>query len=156
MRWVTADATAVTGAHMHVGMCGSNGAPGATVDPAAVTNFIGVGQSAGSANLKRYYGGSAVRTALDLGANFPIGTALAPQIYELIMYAPPNANNLLAMRVERVNTGDVYNELITAATPGTQLPDPTTFLGPRMIRSNNATASAVSMDIAMFYCESNL
>ena len=42
---------------------------------------------------------------------------------------------------------------LTAATPGTQLPASTTFMGHRAYRSNNATATAVLIDIVSIYIE---
>lgn len=42
---------------------------------------------------------------------------------------------------------------LTAATPGTQLPASTTFMGHRAYRSNNATAGAVLIDVVSIYIE---
>ena len=44
---------------------------------------------------------------------------------------------------------------LTAATAGTQLPLSSTFLAHRAYRSNNATASAVLIDIASVYIETD-
>lgn len=154
-RFVPADPATVATAHMFVGLLNATGVPTATANPNALTNAMGIAQLNGGTNLQFVYGGSAAQTPVDLGANFPAG-GVSTDLYELIMYAPPNANNKVAFRVERINTGHVFSQVLTAGTPGTQLPASTTFLGPRMYRSNNATALAVHMDIAAFYCESNL
>jgi hypothetical protein len=154
-RWVESDAATVAGAHMFVGLRSAVVAPIATVSPGAFTNCVGVAQLNGGANLTIVFGGSAAQTGISLGANFP-AAGHSTDIYELILYAPPNLNNQVAYRVERINTGDVASGVLTAATPGTQLPANTTFLGPTMFRSNNATALAVGLDIVGMYVESDI
>jgi hypothetical protein len=154
-RWVESDAATVAGAHMFIGLRAAVVAPVATASPAVFTNYVGVAQINGGSNLNIVRGGSAAQTAIDLGASFP-AAGHSTDIYELILYAPPNLNNQVAYRVERINTGDVATGVLTAATPGTQLPANTTFLGPTMFRSNNATALAVGLDIVSMYVENDI
>jgi hypothetical protein len=152
-RWVESDAATVAGAHMFLGLSSTVAAPTAATNPNTFTNSVGVAQTNGGANLKIVYGGSAAQTEIDLGANFPASGHSADE-YEAIFYAPPNVNNTVFYRVERINTGDVATGTLTG-TAGTVLPANTTFLGPRMFRSNNATALAVGLDIVSFYVESD-
>lgn len=145
-RFGCSDAATVAGARQFAGMTSSTSAP-TNVEPSTLTNCIGVGHGAADSNLFLYYGGSAAQTPINLGANFPANT-LSVDLYELTLYAPPNANNVVHYRVERLNTGDVAEGTLTAGTPGTQLPSNTTLLAYRAWRSNNATALAVGIDIA--------
>lgn len=150
-RFVIADT--VAGAHMFIGMGAQT--PAAATYPSTIPNCIGIAQVNGSANLKLVYGGSAAQAAIDLGANFPANTNQT-DVYELILYSPANVNGEVSVRLERVGTGNVYTNKIVADTPGLQLPLSTTLLGFKLYRSNNATAAAVTLDIAAIYTEANL
>lgn len=152
-RFGVSDPATVAGAHMFVGLHNTSGTPSVTGNPNAYTNAIGLAQLNGGANLNIVYGGSAAQTPIDLGANFPAGS-LSADWYELILYARPDVNQV-AYRVERINTGDVASGVLTG-TAGTALPANTTLLGPRMWRSNNATALAVGIDIGGLYIESDV
>jgi hypothetical protein len=145
IRFMTSDAATVSGARQFVGISSATGAP-TNVEPSTLTNSIGVGHGASDTNLKIFYGGSAAQTPIDLGANFPANT-LSVDVYELILFASPKANNAVGYKVTRLNTGHVAEGTLTAATPGTQLPSNTTLLtAPLLWRTNNATASAVGLD----------
>jgi hypothetical protein len=143
------DAALVAGAHQFVGMTSNAGAPVPATNPNTFTNSIGVAQLNGGNNLNIVYGGSAAQAPQDLGANFPAKT-LSTDLYELLLYARPDDETKVAWRVERMNTGDFAEGVLTAAAAGTQLPAKTTFIGPRAFRSNNATALAVGLDIVAF------
>lgn len=150
LRFGCSDPATVAGARQFVGVSSSTSAP-TNVEPSTLTNAIGVGHGAADTNLKIFYGGSAAQTPIDLGANFPANT-LSTDAYELILWAPPNANNTVGYKVTRLNTGHVAEGALTAATPGTQLPANTTLLaGPLLWRSNNATALAVALDLISAY-----
>jgi hypothetical protein len=155
-RWAASDAATVAGAHMFVGMFAGTGAPAAATNPNTFTNCVGIAQLNGGANLNVVYGGSAAQTSIDLGANFPAASSSLTNggLYELILYAPPNSNNTVHYRVERLDTGDIASGTLTG-TAGTVLPANTTFLGARAFRSNNATALAVGIDIAGLTIESD-
>jgi hypothetical protein len=145
-------------AHMFWGMAALSGAPVATTSPATYVNCIGLAQINGGANLNLVYGGSAAQTAINLGSNFPAGT-IDTDSYELIIYAPPDSTNTVYTRVERLKadmTSVVDEHVLTAATPGTQLPANSTFLIPRMYRSNNATAAQAQFGVNAFYYEMTL
>jgi hypothetical protein len=135
-----------------VGLTSSVIAP-TNVEPSTLTNAIGVGQGAADTNLKIYYGGSAAQTPIDLGANFPTGTS-ATDWYELTLFAPPTSNNTVYYQVIRLNTGNVATGTLTG-TAGTVLPSNTTFLSLRGWRTNNATASAVTLAFGNLYIETD-
>jgi hypothetical protein len=154
IRWGCSDAATVAGANMFLGMGTNNAAPVVTANPNTFTNCFGIAQLAGGANLNIVYGGSAAQTSIDLGANFP-AAGLSTDYYEAYFYNSPLWNNQIAYRVERIGPGNVASGLLTAATPGTQLPLNTAVLVPRMYRANNATALAVGLDIAGFFAEAD-
>jgi hypothetical protein len=135
-----------------IGMSNSVGSP-TNVEPSTLTNSIGVGQGAADTNLKIYYGGSAAQTPIDLGANFPTGTSNTDW-YELTLFAPPTSNNTVYYQVIRLNTGDKASGTLTG-TAGTVLPSNTTYLAPRNWRTNNATASAVTLALGNMYIETD-
>lgn len=135
-----------------VGLTSSVSAP-TNVEPSTLTNAIGVGQGAADTNLKIYYGGSAAQTPIDLGVNFPTNTS-ATDWYELTLFAPPNSNNTVYYQVIRLNTGNVAFGTLTG-TAGTVLPSNTTYLSLRAWRTNNATASAVTLGLGNIYIETD-
>jgi len=145
-------ADTVSAPRTFVGFTSSNSAP-TNVEPSTLTNCIGVGQGAADTNLKIYYGGSAAQTPIDLGASFPTGTS-ATDWYEFTLFAPPTSNNTVYYQVIRLNTGDKTSGTLTG-TAGTVLPSNTTFLSTRAWRSNNATASAVTLAFGGLYIETD-
>jgi hypothetical protein len=150
-RFVVADAAAVAGARMFVGLRNAVTAP-TNVEPNAQTNFVGVGQLSTSNNLHIIYGGSTAQTAIDLGVNFPVNT-LSADLYELTLYSPPGAANTLHYRVERIGTGFAATGQLGPGTAGVTLPAATTLLAHAAWRTNNATALAVGIDICNIYFE---
>lgn len=151
------DAATVAGAHMFVGMGSGTSLPGATTNPSAVTNCIGVAQLNGGANLNIVYGGSAAQTPIDLGASFPAGAngITSGNLYELMLYARPDDATKVAYRVENLSVPAVASGILTGVA-GTALPSNSTFLAPRMYRSNNGTALATGIDILRHYIESEM
>ena len=123
------------------------------VEPSTLTNSIGVGQGAANTNVFVYYGGSAAQTPIDLGASFPTGTSNT-DLYELTLFAPPTSANTVYYQVIRLNTGNVTSGTLTG-TAGTALPLNTTYLAIRNWRTNNATASAVTIAIGGIYIETD-
>ena len=150
IRFVPSDAATVSGARFFAGMWSATTAP-TNVEPSSLTNAIGIAQVSGSANLNIVYGGSAAQTAIDLGSGFPANT-LSTCLYEFILFAPPNANNTVYYRLNRLDTNTFAEGTLTAGTPGTQLPSNTTLLsGPVVWKCNNATALAVGFDLVSCY-----
>jgi hypothetical protein len=131
----------------------SSNSTATNVEPSTLTNCIGVGQGAANTNLFVYYGGSAAQTPIDLGSNFPTGTS-ATDWYQVVLYAPPTSNNTVYYQVTRQNTGNVASGTLTG-TAGTVLPANTTNLYYRNWRSNNATASAVTIYQGDIYLETD-
>jgi hypothetical protein len=135
-----------------VGISSTTSAP-TNVEPSTLLNSIGVGQGAANTNLFVYYGGSAAQTPIDLGVNFPTGTSNTDW-YELTLFAPPTSNNTVYYQVIRLNTGDKASGTLTG-TAGTVLPVNTTLLALRNWRTNNATASAVTLALGNMYMETD-
>jgi hypothetical protein len=152
VRFGIADATNVAGARMFIGLRNITTA-GTNVEPSTITNCIGVGHGASNTNLFIYYGGSAAQTPINLGANFPTNTQ-STDMYELTLFSWPSSNNEVGYRVERLNTGDVASGTLTG-TAGVALPASTTLLRNNDFRTNNATATAVAIDYASIYFETD-
>jgi hypothetical protein len=150
-RFVVSDAATVAGARMFVGLRNAVAAP-TNIEPNAQTNFVGVAQLSTSSNLQIVYGGSAAQTAIDLGVNFPANT-LSADLYELTLYSPPGAANILHYRVERVGTTFVATGQLGPGTAGVTIPAATTLLAHAAWRTNNVTALAVGLDICNIYFE---
>lgn len=153
LRFGISDAATVAGARMFMGISSSVSAP-TNVEPSTLTNSIGIGHGAADTNLRLYYGGSAAQTPIDLGANFPTNT-LSTDMYELILFSPPNQNGVVKYRVLRLNTGHVAEGTLPTSN-GTNLPATTTLLSYMWgYRTNNATALAVGVDIVSDYIETD-
>jgi hypothetical protein len=155
-RFGISDTTFTATARMFVGLT-SSVAVATNVDPATLTNCIGVGCSSDTTGLLLYYGGSAAQTPITLGAtSFPTNSAANNAVaYELMLFSPTNRNDTVNYRVLNLATGISVSGTITAATAGTQLPLSTTFLAHRAWRTNNAAANAVGIDVISVYIESD-
>jgi hypothetical protein len=151
IRFGISDASLIAAARMFVGMSSATGAA-TNVDPATLTNSIGVGHNASDTNLYIYYGGSAAQTRINLGAGFPVAITTA---YELVIFAPPNSNTSVGYKVTNLGTGAEAAGTLTAATAGTQLPANTTLLTLQIWRTNNSSTSAVAFDISSIYVETD-
>lgn len=144
-RFGISDAAAVSGARMFLGMT-QTAAALINVEPSTLLNCIGIGHGAADTNLKLFYGGSAAQAPIDLGANFPSNT-LSTDMYDLILFSPPEIANTLYWEVRRVNTGQVASGTIVASTAAI-LPQSGILLVPiNAFRTNNATALAVGLDL---------
>jgi hypothetical protein len=109
--------------------------------------LIGMGNDATDTVMQAYGSGSSAQARVSLGSSFP-NTASQSVIYELIMYAAPNASSV-AYQVTNLNTG----VLATGTWSGAQLPSNTTFLTPYIWRSNGSTATAVAIDLCSMYLD---
>lgn len=153
IRFVPSDAASVGGARMFVGMSAASVAA-VNVDPASMTDAIGVAALGGAANLHLVFGGAVAQAPIDLGAAFP-ANGLSTDAYELILSAAGGSADV-GWRVERLNTGDVATGMLVNTTPATTLPAATTFLSPRLWRTNNATALAVGIDLLSMSIEAGV
>ena len=151
IRFVPSNASTQAAERFFAGMWATTGAP-TNVEPSTLTNCIGVAQLSSSNNLQIVYGGSAAQTPIDLGATFPANT-LSADLYELVLFAPPNANNTVYYQVTRLNANQASaTGTLTAATPGTQLPLNTTLLSAPVIwKTNNTNSGAVGFDLVSAY-----
>jgi len=130
-----------TGGRGFFGIWATTSAP-TLVEPSTLINVIGVGFGASDSNLRVFSGGSVAQASVDLGTNFPVNT-LNVDAYELILFAPPTANNVVNYKVTRLNTGHVAEGTLTAATPGLQLPLNTTLLSAPVCWVGNNSALLV-------------
>lgn len=145
-RWAAPSTTALQ--RTFVGLVGSTGALATTLDPLAITNSIGVGNSSADANLQMITNdGAGNAPKIDLGANFPASNAAA--MYDLTMFCKPNGDEV-AWRVMRLDTGDVASGVLTS-----ELPAKTTMLYPRAYMNNGGTAAAVILDLMRIYLETD-
>lgn len=139
---------AVSGARQFVGLRSSTSAP-TNVNPNTLTNSIGFGADGSGANMKLFYGGSAAQTPIDLGSNFPATTA--NQVYEQLIISLWDIPNAFAYFLGNVSTGLAIGGVLSGLTAGTQLPASSTLLTPvQAWRTNNATASAVTLVLSQF------
>ncbi len=153
MRFGISDAAAVSGARMFVGISSSVAAP-TNVEPSTLLNSIGIGHGAADTNLRLYFGGSSAQPSIDLGANFPTNT-LSVDMYELVLFSPPNQNGVLNYRVTRLNTNHQASGTLPVSN-GVNLPATTLPLSFCWgYRTNNATALAVGIDIVSDYIETD-
>ena len=139
---------------MFVGLSSSVATPTVTASPATFTNSIGVGCATGDTTLSIYYGGSAAQRPIPLGASFPARTN-STDLYALVLFAASNTSTSVGYRVTNITTNAQASGTLTTATAGTQLPSATTLLAHRAYRSNNATATAVLIDIVSVYIETD-
>lgn len=149
-RFAVSDASLVSGAHAIIGFRSATGAPAVATNPNTLTNLFALAQTNGSANWQIVYGGSAAQTPVDTGM-----AVNNTDLLEFTLYARPDVNNKITWRLENITSGVIVSGELTG-TAGTALPANTTALGPVIWRSNNATASAVGIDIAGYYIESDI
>lgn len=133
----------------------SNQTNGTAVDPATLTNSIGVGASTGDTNLRIFYGGSSAQTPVATNANFP--KVSTTSIFEIILYAPPSANNTVYYRLSRFASGSSSFEIsgTLTGTAGTALPASTTFLTPRLWTHSGSSGVRAELDVVSIYLESD-
>lgn len=153
-RFATSDASTVSGARAFVGLTSATNAP-TNVDPATLTNCIGVAQLSGDATQwYLVYGGSSAQTAIALGTGLGAPT-LTNTAFELSLFSSPSANGVVHYEVLNIGSGVKVTGTLTPGTPGLQTPANTTLLAPRLWRTNNATGAVVGLDIISIYIETD-
>ena len=146
------ETTFVAAARTFVGLS-SNTAGFTNAEPSTFTNCIGVGQGAADTSWKIFWGGSAAQTPIDLGStNFPYVTASRDNLYELTLYSPSTSNTVIYYTFTNLTTGATTSGTLSG-NAGVALPAATTGLTHHSWRNNNATASAVDIDHAGLYVE---
>lgn len=132
-------------------MFGVTTAIAVTQDPSALTNCVFVGNAAADTNLFLMHNdASGTCTRVDLGASFPVPNSVNNAIYEVALFAPPNATTI-GWRVTRLDTGSVASGTIVSA----DIPASTVFLAPHMYINNNGVAAAVILDFYRLYIETD-
>jgi extradiol dioxygenase family protein len=152
-RFVVSDASFVTGTRQFIGWRNIVTAP-TNVEPNTLTNSFGIAQlSTDTTQWYIVYGGSAAQTAVALGTSLgaPTGTTTA---WDFSMFSPPNSNNVVNYTVTNLGTNVTVSGTLTGVA-GTALPLSTALLAPCTWRCNNATASAVGLDICSLYIETD-
>jgi hypothetical protein len=133
-----------------VGLVDNAGTAPTNVDPTSSTTpgKIGVAFTNNTGNLKwvNNVSGSAP-TSTDLGSNFTVVTG---KIYELVIYSPPNGGSI-TYRVQNITNSNVTSDTVVS----TNIPANTTFLAPEFWMTNNTNGSAVSIESAGWYLESD-
>lgn len=148
-RFGISDAAFVSSCQMFVGVGPSGSA--SSVDLTALTFSIGVGASAADTTMHFICAGTAGQTPVDLGANFPVNTTNV-DAYELNLYAPTTGG--VWWKVTRLNTGNTATGTVAADGTGATILTNTSLISPQQAwRSNNATATAVGLDIMGHYFE---
>lgn len=138
------DAVNVAQARSACGFIGGNGEIG-NVNPSTTTNFIGVANDSGQANLHfNVSNSSSLSHNIDLGSSFPANTN-STDFYLLIMINDKGVSNL-KWRVVNLHSGaDTGYSTIT-----TGLPAYTIGLSPQIWRNNGSTALAVMNSIMLY------
>lgn len=153
-RFATSDAATVNGARTFVGLTSATTAI-TNVDPATITNCIGVAQLSGDATQWYIvYGGSAAQTAIPLGTELGAPT-LTTTAFELSLFSAPSANGVLHYEMLNLGTGVKVIGTITPGTLGLQTPLNTTLLAHRLWRTNNAQTTVTGLDIISIYIETD-
>ena len=121
----------------------------ANVDPTSTATPGGIGlataASTGNWRLVNNVTGTA-RTALDLGASFPIDNT---SLLELALWCAPNDSGI-SWQVTNLSTGASAIGKIT-----TNIPAATTFLAPSVWVTNNTNAAAQTLDFVSCYVETD-
>ncbi len=121
----------------------------ANVDPTSTATPGGIGlataASTGNWRLVNNVTGTA-RTALDLGASFPIDNT---SLLELALWCAPNDTGI-SWQVTNLSTGASAIGKIT-----TNIPAATTFLAPSVWVTNNTNAAAQTLDFVSCYVETD-
>jgi hypothetical protein len=144
----------INGAQCFVGLCASTGILGTTAGAVgALINMIGVGYDTTDASTGNWQlfrnDGTGTATKVDLGAtNAARGTTHG---YDLIIFCPPGAASEMFVRIVNLHTGAVV--LDTSYT--TDIPAVNTGLAFKAEISNGAVASAVNIELAKVYIESD-
>jgi phage-related tail fiber protein len=151
-RFGISDVSLVENSRMFVGLSDSVAAP-TNVEPSTLVNVIGVGKlGTDTTQLYIFYGGSSAQTPIALGAaNFPPNNTTA---YEIALFAPPNTTGTVHYEVTNLNTN--FKASGTLSGGEAVLPVDTTLLTTQIWRSNNATETAVRIDICSIYLETDV
>lgn len=132
-----------------IGLTGSTINPIRNTNPSEMFNCVGVGSDRGDNTLSVFSGDRTNRSKIPLGSNFPVTAPFSTDLYEIRLYAQPNASKLY-YSVERLNTADLIEGYITNPIPANSA-----SLSPIIWISNGLSASATAIDIISQYLETD-
>lgn len=146
--WRMIQNAAPAGCMAFMGFSASTAALAAVATPSALTDMVGIGYDSGDTNWQFMRNDSTgTATKIDLGANFPVRTT--SHFLELVMFCAPAASEIF-YRVRRLESTQEATGSVT-----TDLPTNTTPLCSRYYMTNNATASAATLQTPGHYVESD-
>lgn len=149
-RFRISDPADVTGARMFLG-CRDNAAVLTNVDPGTLTNVVGIGHNSGETTLRVYGGDGTAGTPVDLGSNFSaLGSFAGFYDFRIVGLAEGVFWQAIAWddAVADVPLAQASGKFARAPAPTTAITALTAF------RTNNATALAVSLDLASVFISS--
>lgn len=128
------------------GLTSTTAAP-TDVEPSTNLNdILGVGCDSTDTNYQiMHRTGTGTTTKVDTG--FAKGVADNTEMYELVMYAPPNSDNVQVTFI-RLSDNAIFNHTIT-----TSLPANTTLMSPRGQYSVGGTSSVIGYSLGSLYIE---
>jgi len=143
----------VNGAQSFVGLCASSAVLATTAGAvSALVNMIGVGYDTTDANTGNWQlfrnDGTGTAVKVDLGANAARNTTHG---YDLVMFCPPGAATEIFVRIRNLHTGVVALD----TSYNTELPTVNVGLAFKGECNNGAIASAVNLEFAKLYIESD-
>ena len=144
-RFVVSDAAAVAGALMFVGLAATTSAIGATVEPTAIVDSVGIGQVSTSSNLHFVWNkASGTGTKIDLGSDFLATDTSA--LYCLEIFCDHNdPSRAIAVSVTNETNG-AHTRIVIPGDHAT-VPTITTAMTYHFARANNAAVGLVGIDI---------
>lgn len=149
-RFGISDAALVANARSAIGLTATTTAF-ANADPSTFLNFLGMAHDAADTNWQIMFNdGAGAATKVDLGANFTRSPTVSTVMYDLVIYCPPNSSTVF------YEVKNIANGAVASGTMTTNIPANTQLLTWQLWRSNNATASAVALDIASVYIETEI
>jgi len=143
MRWGPATGVANTTSRAFCGV--QNSAAIADAEPSTRTDCVGMGWDAADTAIQIMHNDSAgVCTKVSLGASFPIPLVDRTDLYELLLYFPPDVANEVNYMVTNLTTGAVATGAITTNLPAAIV----TGLLPMTHMMVGGTSSVVGIAIA--------
>ena len=136
---------------LFVGMSTSVAAP-TDVNPSTLLNMFGVGYDAADTNMQFMHNdGTGAATKIDLGASFPRPSADRTKMYELAIFAAPNAGSVFSYAVTDLGTGAIASGTISSA----DVPAVTALLAFRGYSSVGGTSSVTGIALSSMYIETD-
>lgn len=146
-RFGISDLTLVPTGRLFVGFTASTAVLG-NADPSTLTNIIGIGLDSADTTLQIMHNDAAgAATKINLGASFPESTNT--DLYELSLYCASGASSV-SYQVINLSTNATASGEIT-----TNLPSVNTLLAWQIWRHNTSSGSAVGVDVASVYIETD-